>query len=63
MGNIVFNPDEEVYQRSYRPTSSGLLGWFMKLTGTTDERSANAGLLVVAVIFFVLAGIIFLFYR
>ncbi len=62
MSAIVFNPDEEVYQRSYNQTPPGLLGWFMKLTGTTDERSANAGLLVVAIIFFVLAGIIFLFY-
>lgn len=63
MSAIVFNPDEEVYQRSYRQTPAGLLGWFMKLTGTKDERSANAGLLVLAIIFFVLAGVVFWFYR
>ncbi len=64
MDNIVFNPDQDVYQRTHRPESGGgLLGWFMKWAGISDEQAANGVLLLVAIVFLVLAGVIFFWYR
>lgn len=60
---IIFNPDQETYARSNRGAGrGGLLGWFMKLTGATDEQSANVGLLVFAILFFIAAVAVFFLY-
>lgn len=62
MTDIVFNPDEESYRRGGYQPRGGLIGWFMKLTGLTNEAAANRILLVVAIIFFISALAIFIIY-
>ena len=61
--SVVFNPNEPNYYRGPGTvSSSGLVRWFMKLTGLQSEAAANQILFVVSVIFLVTAGVIFWVY-
>lgn len=60
MENVEFNPGEpQMYGGGRRPVAhGGLTGLFMKLFGLTDENKASGVMLVVAVAFFILSGLI-----
>lgn len=63
MSDIIFNPDEANYE-AYRgrPTGGLITRFFAKLAGVQKQETVSKIMLVVAIIFFILSGIILYLY-
>ena len=64
--NVEFNPGDPNYSGSvgYRPQPvGGITKFFMKITGAQNQEQVNKIMLGVAVLFFVLAIVVFVLYH
>ena len=63
MSDIVFNPDDMNMGGGYREQPTGsLTKFFMKITGIQNQENVSKVMLIVAICFFALSGIILYLY-